>query len=254
MKVNIVVRGGDAGWICGRFARELAERLPKHGIDVTVNGPKADLEYQQVVYGDPDTRPAVGMFTHDAVRPRRYALAYDGQIALNPVSLGYLKEGGAAYPTLIEMPVDHVYRPSKPLVFGVAGRTYSDGRKGEHLVAAMMKYGYDVVAWGSGWPCHIVGSDLKELPAFYRSIDYYVDTAWDEGGCVPALEASAMGVPVISHDLGVLLPTIRYERGSWESLESVLFRLTHPRTYDDWAREHATYFRAVMARLWEVAV
>jgi glycosyltransferase involved in cell wall biosynthesis len=110
----------------------------------------------------------------------------------------------------------------------------------------MVAAGYDVIGWGSGWPCEIVGSSLDDLPHFYEMIDYYVDTSSDEGGCTPALECMALGIPVISHTVGVDRPVIPYERHSWVSLRQVLRHLTQPVTYDDWAREHAIYFREVL--------
>lgn len=251
MKINIVVGSADLAWIGGRFARELIARLPQHGVEAVINGSGPfDLHYHQIVYGDPDTRPAVGMFTHGETRPHRYARSYDGQVALNPLTLQHLKEGGAEAPAMIEMPVAGQFRTAKPLVFGVAGRTYSDGRKGEHLVKAMVEAGFDVIAWGPGpWPCRIVSDQLAALPSFYGSLDFYVDTSYDEGGCVPALEAAAMGKPVISHGYGVTMPVITYERGNVESLLRVVTRLSRPRTYDDWAVEHAAYFHAVVKRL-----
>jgi len=251
MRVNIVVGSADMPWIGGRFAKELVARLPQYDVEAVINGSGAfDLEYQQIVYGDPDTRPAVGMFTHGHTRPHKYATSYDGQIALNTATLAQLKDGGATAPALIEMPVGGQFRTAKPLVFGVAGRTYKDGRKGEHLVQAMVEAGYEVIAWGPGpWPCRIVSDQLAALPSFYGSIDYYVDASYDEGGCVPALEAAAMGKPVIGHGYGGLMPVIVYERGDVASLLEVLRRLTTPRTYDDWAREHAAYFQSVLKRL-----
>jgi hypothetical protein len=150
LRVNIVVGNADLGWIAGRFARELLERLPAFGVEATLNGASADLEYQQIVYGEPSRRPAVGLFTHGDFRPRRFASAYDGHVALNGVMRDYLIEAGAADPVVIRMPVDERFSPGRRFVFGVAGRTYSDGRKGEALVAKMCEAGYDVRAWGSG--------------------------------------------------------------------------------------------------------
>jgi hypothetical protein len=242
VRVNVVVTPPDLPWIGGRLARELVARLPQYGIDATINGPKADLEYQQFVYGFPTSRPAIGVFTHGSLRPRTFGRSYDGVIAFNPAMIAYLKEADAPHPCQIALPVGPEFIPQRPPVFGVAGRTYADGRKGEFLVLRMMAAGYDVRAWGSGWPCPTVSDQLTNLPAFYRSLDYYVDTSSDEGGCVPALEAIAMGVPVISHTVGVEHPVIPYERHNWDSLAAVLRRLTTPRTYDDWAREHAAYF------------
>jgi glycosyltransferase involved in cell wall biosynthesis len=242
MRVNIIVTPPDLPWIGGRLARELAARLPQYGIEATINGPHADLEYQQFVYGPPTRHPSVGVFTHGQVRPSMFGPLYDGAIAFNPAMIGYLQEAGAKHPCKIELPVRSDFHPTKRYVFGVAGRTYADGRKGEHLVAKMISAGYDVRAWGSGWPCPIVSDKMEDLLSFYRSLDFYVDTSSDEGGCVPALEAIALGIPVISHTVGVEHPVIPYRTHDWPSLKNVLRRLTEPRTYDDWAREHAAYF------------
>lgn len=250
MRVNIVVGSADMNWIGGRLARELAARLPTYGIQAVINGSSGDLQYQQIVYGPPTCRPAIGMFTHGEDRPRRFGMDYDGQIALNPVMCQYLRGAGCDNAVVVDLPVDDRY--IKPqIVFGVAGRTYADGRKGEHLVHAAIAAGYKIIGWGSGWPCEIVSSRLEDLPAFYRSLDYYIDTSSDEGGCVPALECLALGVPVISHTLGVDRPVIAYERHDWKSLERVLFQLTHPPTYNDWAENHARYFKAVFNRNWQ---
>lgn len=245
MIVNVIVERGDIAWIGGRLARELVARLPSHGIRATINGTGGDLAYHQIVYGSPVTRPAVGMFTHGRSRPYAYGRDYDGTIALNPAMLGYLITAQASNPIQIDLPVDDRFI-KRPIVFGVAGRVYGDGRKGEHLVKAMVEAGYTVRAWGHGWPCPIVGDKVDQLPTFYAGLDYYIDTSSDEGGCVPALECLAMGKPVISHSLGVDRPVLTYATHDWPSLERVLYKLTHPRTYDDWARDHAAYFKRVM--------
>lgn len=248
MRVNIIVGAGDLDWIGGRLARELAQRLPDHSVEATINGGPGDLEYQQIVYGEPLRRPAVGVFTHGSERPKQFGASYGGQVALNSATLGYLIDAvGAEGPALIELPVDDRFI-KRPIIFGVSGRVYGDGRKGEHLVAEMVRAGYHVVAWGHGWPCLIVSSSISDLLAFYRGLDYYVDTSSDEGGCVPALECMALGIPVISHTLGVDRPVLSYKIQDWPSLNAVLHRLTHPRTYDDWAREHAAYFKTVLER------
>lgn len=255
LAVDIVVTEPDLPWIGGRFARELVARLPAYGVDARLNSSplasdwRPDLTYHQIVYGEPQLRPAVGLFTHGEFRPRRFAGDYDGHITLNPAMLGFLREAGAPAPVMIPQPVDERFRLGRRLVFGVAGRTYPDGRKGEFLVAAMVAAGYQVIGWGHGWPCEIVSNRLEDLRAFYQSLDYYVDTSSDEGGCTPALEAMALGVPVISHTVGVDRPVLAYDRHDWPSLARVLRSLTQPPTYDDWARDHAAYFRAVLQRM-----
>lgn len=248
MKVNIVVGSADLNWIAGRLARELVDRLPSYGVEAVINGGPADLEYQQIVYGAPSSRPAVGLFTHGVDRVARFTKEYDGHIALNPSIELALFSNGARSPVVIEQAVDEVFI-QRPPVFGVAGSTKRDGRKGEALVAKMMDAGYTVRAWGSGWPCEIVSNDYADLPAFYASLDYYVVTSIDEGGCSPIIECMAMNIPVISPRIGfaIVRPVLEYSAGNWESLRDVLRFLTTHRTYDDWARDHAEYFKQVLA-------
>src|SRR6185295_8277130 len=84
MRVNIMVSAADVDWIAGRLARELVDRLPNYGIQAAINAPGyTDLEYQQIVYGPPTRRPAVGLFTHDDARAAKNTIFYDGHIALN---------------------------------------------------------------------------------------------------------------------------------------------------------------------------
>ena len=250
--VNIVVGTADLSWIAGRLARELEFCLPAYGWKATINGPKADLEYQQIVYGPPTSRPAVGLFTHGEDRPRKFATAYDGAVALNPVIAKALYTYGARNPVVIEQAVDGIFhRRVSEYVFGVAGSTKADGRKGEALVKQMKDAGYTVLGHGSGWPCPIVSADYATLPDFYRMLDYYVVTSSDEGGCTPILEAAAMAVPVISPKIGFAIrrPVLEYKAGDWASLHAVLRSVTEHRTYDDWAKEHARYFDEVMEQV-----
>lgn len=243
MRVNVVVIPPDLNWIGGRLARELCTRIKQYDIDAVINrGDSFDVEYQQFVYGAPIHRPSVGVFTHGQHRPMVYGPHYDGAIAFNSVMVNYLRSAGVKNARLIELPVDDRFI-KRPIVFGVAGRTYADGRKGEHLVAEMVKAGYTVRAWGHGWPCSIVSDRVEDLVPFYRGLDYYVDTSSDEGGCVPALECLALGVPVISHTVGVDRPVLAYQTHSWASLSALLHKLTHPPTYDDWTLQHALYFK-----------
>lgn len=252
--VNIVVGAADLPWIAGRLARELVRRLPAYGWQAGINGPAgAHVEYQQIVYGPPTGTgvKSVGLFTHGEDRAAQWTRAYDGHIALNPRIREVLRAASAPNPIVIEQAVGEeflAYRSQSPIVFGVAGSVKAGGRKGEALVAQMVEHGYHVIAWGSGWPCPIWSAQYDVLPDFYRQIDYYIVTSSDEGGCTPILEAMACGKPVISPRIGFAIdrPVLEYEAGNWESLHRVLRYLTTPRTYDDWAREHAAYFTQVM--------
>src|SRR5690606_27066137 len=92
--------------------------------------------------------------------------------------------------------------------------------------------------------CPIQSSSLEE---FYDSIDYLVVTSLEEGGPIPVIEAISRGVPVIAPDVGWCweFPVIRYERGSWPWLFSVLSALTNPPTWQEWAEEHSRLFSQI---------
>lgn len=130
-------------------------------------------------------------------------------------------------------------------IFGVAGRTYSTGRKGEELVRQMVSV-FDFIALGTGWPC-------EEWPgtreSFYRHIDYLVIPSLIEGGPVPVLDAIAMGVPVIAPNVGFCwdYPVIHYERGNADSLYDVLNELANSRTWDNWRDDHVDFFKELEA-------
>lgn len=246
MRVNIRVTEPDMAWIVGRYARELVTYLPRYGVEARINdATMRDLEFHANTYFPPSRRPAVGLFAHN-----RFNLApeFDGHIALNPYVAEQLRAFGAKDPVVIEQAVDDVFLPSHPKVFGVAGSVKGDNRKGQDLVAQMVEAGYDIHAWGTGWPCKIFSANYADLPMFYRTLDYYVVTSRVEGGCTPIIECMAMGVPVISPRIGFAIdrPVLEYEAGNWDSLRSVLRSLTEHKTYDSFAQDHASYFTRVL--------
>ena len=49
----------------------------------------------------------------------------------------------------------------------------------------------------------------EEMPSFYHSMDFYLNTSWHEGTPNPALEAAACGVPVITTRVGNMPDLIR---------------------------------------------
>lgn len=248
MRVNIRVTEPDKAWIVGRYANELVKRLPQFGIDAAINDyARTDLEYHANTYSKPLRRPAVGLFAHN-----RFELAplFDGHIALNPTYAETLRSFGAPNPVVIEQAVDARFiKPCRQIRFGVAGSVKGDNRKGQDLVEQMLLSGYDIRAWGTGWPCPIVSNKFDDLLEFYMGLDYYVVTSRVEGGCTPIIECMALGKPVISPRIGfaTVRPVLEYEAGNWESLHRVLRYLTEPKTYDDFAREHADYFKQVLS-------
>lgn len=144
-------------------------------------------------------------------------------------------------------------RLSRKIVFGVVGRVYPTGRKGEHLAVALRRMGHTVVAWGKDWPLDVPelfpGSPWDTLPEFYDQIDYLIVTSQNEGGPVPVIDAITAGVPVIAPDVGWCweFPVIRYEVGSLSSLVEVITRLTTPPKWSAWVRDHQKLFEKACA-------
>jgi hypothetical protein len=251
--VNVVVK---RGWILERMALELERTIP----GVTVNcgakertvDPGADLIYYMPAKDAlkyPFRGRTMGLFTHGPMPPELVA-SFVACTAMNETTAAALHRLGAK--TVI------VTRPGtaparRPPVFGVIGRPYNSGRKGEELVVRAVDAGFRFVACAppekirattsGSWGCRIThGIDSRD--AFFQSINYLVITSLEEGGPVPLLEALARHVPVIAPDVGWCweFPVIRYERGSWESLRAVLEGLSRPPTWAEWAERHRRLF------------
>ncbi|MBT6051430.1 MAG: glycosyltransferase [Candidatus Scalindua sp.] len=145
------------------------------------------------------------------------------------------------------IPHGHDPRVKKEITFGVVGRVYPSGRKGEELVAKMLEKCYNVISMGEGWPCDNY-CDWSDAPKFYKKIDYLVITSRIEGGPVPLLDAMAAGVPVIA-PIGVghcdEFPCIRYVSGDWDSLDRILDKLTNPPTWKQWKKDHQSIFSSM---------
>jgi hypothetical protein len=256
MRINIVTK---TGWILERLAREIVERVP----GVTINAgarermidPVADFNYYlpaKDLRKYPTDGRAIGFYTHGAnaldLIPRFAAC-----LAMNQIMATRLEAHGAAHVTIIRPGTD---APPRPIVFGVIGRTYNDGRKGEELVARAVRDGFRFVACGTGgapraramtrgqWPCSTPYT-IATRDAFYSAIDYLVVTSTEEGGPIPVLEAIARGVPVIAPpSVGWCgeFPTIPYKAGEYSDLRNVLDQLTNPPTWGAWGAEHAALF------------
>jgi hypothetical protein len=258
MRINIVTK---TGWILERLARELVERVP----GVTLNAgfatrqidPRADFNYYLPAKDFrkfPCRGGAIGYFTHgdngfDLI-PRFAAC-----LAMNRTMGARLEERGAAHVTIVRPGTD---APPRPIVFGVIGRVYANGRKGEELVARAVADGFRFVACQTrdvtrpralarhGWPCAAPFA-ITEREAFYREIDYLVVTSLEEGGPMPVLEAIARGVPVIAPNVVWCweFPVLRYDVGEYSSLRQVLEQLTAPPSWEQWGEAHARLFAAL---------
>jgi glycosyltransferase involved in cell wall biosynthesis len=255
-RINIVTK---TGWILERLARELVERVP----GVTLNAgkperaidPVADFNYYLPAKDfrkyPTDGGRAIGFYTHGAnafdLIPRFAAC-----LAMNRTMAEHLEARGAANVRIIRPGTD---APPRPILFGVIGRVYNDGRKGEELVRRAVADGFRFVACGAGpaararattrgqWPCSSPYT-VATRDAFYTSIDYLVVTSTEEGGPMPVLEAIARGVPVIAPNVGWCweFPVLRYAAGEYSALRQVLEQLTAPPSWEQWGEAHARLF------------
>ncbi|GLS78912.1 glycosyltransferase family 4 protein [Oharaeibacter diazotrophicus] len=256
----------DRGWILERLAKEIADRISGVTYDTEPNT-SAALNYY-VTYGCRKERASpieVALFTHieDEANARakfiRTAKDVDACIAMSEATATILKEIGIESPAVILPGVD-LDRFVPKLRVGVVGRTYHTGRKGEALVNAVMDVpGIEWVFTGDGWPEAGHRVDEADLPAFYRTLDYVLVPALNEGGPMCVLEALASGVPVIGSDVGWVpdFPHHAFEKGNADSLRALLVRLLGEKmalresvlavTWDRWAGEHDRLFRKLLA-------
>lgn len=258
MRVNCVVK---PGWILERCARELEARVP----GITVNAgradrattPDVDLTYYlpaQDVRKYPAPGRAVGFVTHGAAA-FPYLSQFAAVVTMNQARAASARAEGARRVVTVRPGIDlSLWRMP---IFGVVGRIYNSGRKGEHLVEAAVQEGVRVVACGASthvramsrrqWPCELTHT-WEDRAAFYETIDYLLVTSLEEGGPMPVPEAIAAGVPVIAPDVGWCweFPVIRYACGSWPSLRAVLQGLTSPPTWAAWAEGHRVLFEEVI--------
>ena len=238
--VHIVI--SDSGWILEKLASEISIRLPYVTYSLYPDC-HADIQYY-ITYGCRKERVSpieIALFTHReqetsaSDRFDKSAIDVDVAISMSNKTDNIIKDLGVSNSICIFPGVDiDLFKPS--IRVGVVGRTYHTGRKGEALVRAVM----DVpgVEWhftGEGWPGPAQKVDEDKLPAFYRSMDYILVPAVNEGGPMSVLESLASGTPVIASDVGWVkdFPHIPFERGNVESLRAVLTELVGSQPKDD---------------------
>jgi glycosyltransferase involved in cell wall biosynthesis len=229
--MHVHVKVADRGWILERMGHELASRLDYITVGIDANK-DADIQYY-ITYSARVQRVSpieLAYFTHleqDQGAERRFfevAEAVDLCICQSDPARAALSARNISNLTTIPPGVN--LERFQPLVrIGVVGRTYHTGRKGEHLVAQVMDTpGIEWVFTGTGWPGPASPVPDADLPGFYRSLDYVLVPALNEGGPMCVLEALACGVPVIAPPVGWVpnFPHIEYRTGDVDDLRRVL--------------------------------
>lgn len=250
MGYHVHIKIADRGWILEKCASEIAKRSDRVSFGSQAD-PRADIQYY-VNYSARSRRVSpieIGFFTHsereDAARRRYFAAAHevDHSVCMSRRYADELAAAGVKNVTTISPGVD-LDEFSPKVRIGVVGRTYHTGRKGEAIVAQVLKTpGIEWRFTGSGWPGpsrHIAEGAMAD---FYNDLDYVLVPALYEGGPMCVLEALACGVPIISSDVGWSFeyPHIAFKNGDAESLRGVL---------DALVEERAQLRRAVASRTW----
>lgn len=264
-KIRIITE--NPGWILHRKALEIQKRLKN--IKINEEWPDADIHYY-INYGYLNERPKNGLvvanFTHydpDKLGEKFVEVAkeVDHCIAVSPQTVEVLKEFGVPDEkiSMIIVGADSSFQPK--LTLGIVGRTYPGGRKGEHIINALISDkdlmdGVQVVSINEGWGIPVWA--FNDRADFYRSIDYLLVPSLLEGGPVPFMEALACGTLAIAPPIGVIpmFPHIEYPTGDIEALKVVindvkrnyfnrknkLANYIKEYNWDRWAYEHEKVF------------
>jgi len=269
LRVRIITE--KPGWIMHRKAEEIAKRLPNAVINEDY--PEANIHYY-INYGYFNRRPATGVvianYTHydpNKLNDKWESVAreVDHCIAVATTAAKDIERFGIAKEKITVIPVgaDKSFKPKMTL--GLVGRVYPGGRKGEHLVEALLEDkdlmdGLQIVSLSDSWGVPTWSFD--NMDDFYRSIDYLLVPSLYEGGPVPFMEALGCGTMSIAPAIGVVpdFPHIEYKWNDIDSLKTVVSslkeeflerkqRISHtiePYNWDTWALKHIALFHRLL--------
>jgi len=269
LKVRIITE--KPGWIMHRKAEEIAKRLPYAVINEDY--PEANIHYY-INYGYFNQRPKSGVvianFTHydpDKLNDKWESVAkeVDHCVAVANTAAADVKRFGIPDDKITVIPVgaDKSFKPKMTL--GLVGRVYPGGRKGEHLVQALLEdeslmENLQIVALNDSWG--VPTWKFDDMSDFYRSIDYLLVPSLYEGGPVPFMEALGVGTMSIAPAIGVIpdFPHIEYKWNDIDSLKTVILnlkeeflerkrRVSHtiePYNWDTWALKHIALFHKLL--------
>ncbi len=226
----------NKNWILGRCAKELKGLKTKKDISYFIN---------YACYKETEDIK-VALFTHREERGVYHKMFEDVArkvdlcISMCDNTTRELMECGIPYNKIKKVYMGSDDRLENLITFGVVGRVYGSGRKGENMVTKLIEDEVNVIAHGKGWDCPIFSDRYEDIPEFFKEIDYLIVPSLNEGGPIPVIDAIRAGVPVIAPDVGFSweFPVIKYVKGDYIDLKSVIDRLTKPPTWKQWRDEH----------------
>lgn len=267
MKVNIV--STEEGWIIRKAIIKLQEAYPNTFLLNKEIG-KFDFDYfiphDKFRANQNASRCSVALFTHledlqstkdfnySDRKVKEYLYTADRvqyAITMGKTSFNQFLSATGRYP-------DDIFYfgtdLSKQITFGVCGRAYQSGRKNEKFIADLVTAGIRVISWGKDvWGAleHINTEYQHIEKTFYNKIDYLIIPSNNEGGPISAIEAQALGVPIIApHGVGYCgleLPVIYYEKNNYKSLLDVCTRLSKKFTWSAWVEKNYNFFNNLYA-------
>ena len=291
LRVHIVCQNYGEDRIIPRMARALSERLGWTLSASVTDAGQADAIYLAGYFEGQRLRewpgvPVAAYFTHKEEEPPgngkarlwdRMAARVDLRIATCRLYGDALATHGAT--AQVAAPLERERFTIAPApggarpVVGLSGYTYSNHRKGEDLVRAVVDSAVGKrVEWrasGRGWPVPTKRYAWDQMAMYYQGLDVLVCPSRVEGIPMPPLEAQACGVRVVIprgvgllDELSEVEGIYRYERGDATSLIEALERAawpdgeidrealreaTAPYTVDAWCEDHRRAFDMAFA-------
>lgn len=224
MKINIVTERSP-GWVL----RNISESLQKHlsGSYITDYMPDGNgdvnLYINYALLKKKTCKIDVGWFTH------RENDSFDSIANMADYCIAMCDKTASMLPpnkTIVIQPgVDPQFIKTK-IVVGCCGKHQQSGRKQFDLIEELRCIsGIEIIFTNQKYA-------WSDMPSFYEKINYLLILSTNEGGPMPALEAIAMGKPIIAPNVGWCwdYPVIKYN--SIEQLKKMLALLVT--SVDSW--------------------